>query len=117
MSHYIDPTDHYVEDDSLKWEFTIEESDETARDVSSDTLEYYLLEDRGDDEGDAILSDSDAGVDIIIIGDGSSGRVDVVIDQDQTGAYGGDMLWQRFVVDGPDETRQTFHGPFPVERA
>lgn len=113
MPHDISPDEHYVADESVTWEYTIEE-DGSAKDLSSGSVSWYLLPHKGADTGDAILDDSDSSVSASILSPASDGRVDVTIDADATGDEAGETHWQRLVVEvGGD--KQIWRGSFPIQ--
>lgn len=112
MSHIIDADEHYVENGSLIWEFTIEDEG-AARDLSGVSPEWYLLARRGDPDSEALLSGSDSGVSVAIV-DAPAGRIDVTVEKNVTGGLGGQRYWQRLVVSN-DQTKQVWAGPFPIQ--
>lgn len=114
MSHEISPDNHYVEGESVTWEYTIEE-DGSAKDLSGASLSYYLLNNRGDANSDAVKDDGDSGVSVAFTSDGSDGRVDVTIDQGVTDGLNG-TYWQRLEVDDTGTGLQKWSGPFPINR-
>lgn len=112
MGHEINPDNHYVEDESVTWEYTVEE-DGSAKDIGGATLEWYLLPDKHSDTADAELDHTDSGIDVSLTSDGSDGRFDVTIDQDVTTDLAG-YHWQRVIVDDTGSGKQIWGGPFPI---
>lgn len=112
MSHLIDADEHYVENGSVVWEFTIED-DGGVRDLAGLTPEWYLLEKRGAPDGEAVLSTADSGVTVEVV-DKSNGRVDLTIEKNVTGGLGGKRYWQRLVLQN-DATKQVWGGEFPIQ--
>lgn len=110
MAHEITQDDHYTENESARWEFTVEE-DGSAKDISGASIEWYLLHDDDDDLGDAAYDHDTTGITASLTTDGTDGRVDVVIDQD---VIAEDYYWQVLVVDDTGPGKQKWSGPFPV---
>lgn len=115
MTYDIQPPESYDAGESLTQEFTIEQPDGSAKDISGATVTWELVPDEGDDSGEAILDDGDSGVSVTIV-DGPNGRVDVAIGQDLTTDRGGQRDWQRLTVDDTGDGKQIWSGPFPIGR-
>lgn len=109
MAHVITQDDHYTENESARWEFTIEE-DGSAKDITGASIEWYLLHDDDDALTDAAYDHDTTGIAASIV-TAADGRVDVVIEQDivAEGYY-----WQVLVVDDSGSGKQKWSGPFPV---
>lgn len=114
MSHTIESDDHYVEGESVRWEFTVTR-DGSAYDLTNGSVEWYLLPNRGAPATDAVLDGSSSGVSVSIV-DAAAGRVDVVIDRGVTDGLA-DVYYQRLVVDDSQDGRQIYRGPFPISQA
>lgn len=114
MTHRIEPYEHYVANDSIVWPFNIKE-DGSAKDLSNATVSYYILSERQDNDGDALVDDSDADVTVEIQPGGETGQIRVTI-QKNVLDYPGRHLWHRLQVEDSSGGRKTFGGPFPVNR-
>lgn len=107
----LDPIDGFPAGDSRRLEFTVVFADGTPRDVSDDTIEWYLLDKPYDDIANAIVDGDDPGVEVVTDNrvKTDEGEFDVRIDEDTlTGEWG--SLYQVVRVDAPGETRQSWTG-------
>ncbi len=114
MTHEIDPPRTYAAGESLIQTFSITE-DGSARDITGAAVQWQLLPTQGADAADAILDESETGVDATITDD-VNGTVEVAIDQDVTTDLGGERLYQRLIVDDNGPGKQIWGGVFPIER-
>lgn len=113
MTHDIERYEHHVGGEALVWEFTITE-DRSNRDITGASIEWYLLERRGEANTNAVLDHNDSGVEARIE-DAASGRVDVDIDSGTTEQFAGSMKWQRLIVEDSAGNVQIWNGPFPIQ--
>lgn len=115
MTHKIEPDQEYVEGESAEWFFTIEQ-DGQAKDLTGVSFEWYLLESRGDDPSEAVLSSADTNV-TVTVADQANGEVRLVIEQDVTSGMGGSVYHHRLVGDDDGTGKQIWRGPFPILEA
>lgn len=113
MSHEIERNDHYVGGESVVWGFTIED-DGSTKDISSASVEWYLLESRGQPNEDALLDHTDSGITAQIT-DGPNGEAEVKIESGVTDSYSGSRKWQRFILEDSSGNVQIWRGPFPIQ--
>ena len=106
----LDPIDGWLSPDSRQLLFTVELADGSAKDISNDSLEWYLLAKPYASDGDAVVSGSDPGVEVRTdVVDPTAGESRVDIKQGTlTGEWG--EYHQRVTVDPPDGSRQTWQG-------
>lgn len=114
MTHEIDPPRAYAAGESLIQTFNITE-DNSAKDITGATIDWYLLPAQGADDSNAIHDDSESGIDASIT-DAANGTVKVSIDQDITTDLGGERLYQRLVVDDNGPGKQIWGGIFSIDR-
>lgn len=110
--------DHIAGDSIILGPFTVEESDGSTRDLTNDTLEWYLFDNKYDnDTSKAILSHTDTGVTIEEPPNSSytDGKFQVFVEQDVTTDFNGEK-WQRPVIDAVDASKQTWKGPIEIEQ-
>jgi len=111
----LPPVSGWPQSDSRQLSFTVTQ-DGTAKDISNDEIEWYLLERSYDDPTDAVLSPSDSRVEVrtTAVVDPTQGefRVDIAEDEDSE-------LWgeyhQLVVVDPPGDSRQSWRGPVVID--
>lgn len=107
----LDPVEDWVTGDSHTFAFTVTLEDGSAKDISNDSLKWALLERAYDDRSDAIVTESDSGVEIVTSGtvDPTAGEFEVRVDEDTvTDVWG--RLSQRVAVDPIDDSQQTWIG-------
>jgi hypothetical protein len=114
MTHEIERNEHYVGGESVVWEYTIVNEDEVVRDITGATVEWYLLNRRGEDNSEAVLSHDDSGVSASVQA-GTQGYVEVEIQSGVTDELAGDLYWQRLIVTEVNGRRQIWNGPFPIQ--
>lgn len=92
--------------DSKTLELTLRDESGTAiAGVAASDIEWYLVDDRGDDRSAAVIDETDAAVSVTA--PGPDGRIDIDIDQG-TGIDAG-LYWQ-YIVHDPAGSRQTWLG-------
>lgn len=108
MTHELDPVEHWIAGDSKTFENTVEE-DGSARDITGDTLEWYLFPMGASttDTSNADFSHNDSGVTVNRVDD-SNGRFNVEVNEDVV-TSGGNYI-QRVIVDPTSSTKQTWTG-------
>jgi len=101
--------------DSRQLSFTVEQGG-TPKDITNDTVEWYLLKRPYHDLADAILSGESSGVEIFrdTVVDPTAGEFRVDVDEDATANEWGEY-WQLVVVDPPGGSRQTWRGGVTLE--
>jgi len=114
MTHSIERNEHYVGGESVVWEYTIVNEDEVERDIQGATVEWYLLDRRGDDNADAVLDHDDTGVSAAVQ-DGPNGYLEVELQSGVTDELAGDLYWQRLIVTETNGRRQIWNGRFPIQ--
>lgn len=114
MTHKIERNDDYVGGESVTWEFTIVNENGEERDIRNADVEWYLLNSRGEPDGDAVLDHTDSGVNAGVQ-DGLNGLLEVEIEAGTTEDLAGNMYWQRLVVNETDNVTQIWNGPFPIQ--
>lgn len=121
MTHHIDPYEHFAAGDSIVWPFQIEEGG-SAKPLPSATVEYYVLDDEGDADADAVADHDDAGVTVSVepsspshpdAPDDTTGYVEVDIDAGVVD-HGRETLWQRLRVTDDGGGQRTYGGEWPV---
>lgn len=117
--HYrLDPIEDHVAGDSIIFgPYTVTEDDE-SRDLTNDTIEWYLFDtEHQSSPDDARISHEDGGVHIEDPADGGGredGRVQIYVEQGVTDGHAGEKHF-RVIIDPPDESRQTFKGRIDIE--
>lgn len=110
----IERTDSYVGGESAIWEFVIAGQDVDRKDISGGTGEWYLLDNRGDADSEALLDHSDSEVEVVIVS-GENGKIEVRLDADATTQYAGSMKWHRLIVEDASGSTQIWNGRFPIQ--
>lgn len=103
--------DGFPASDSRVLAFTVLLDDGTPRDISDDTVEWYVVEKPYTDIQTAIVDDASAGVEVVTDSrvDTTAGEFEVRIDEGTlAGSWG--SVYQRVRVDAPGETRQSWTG-------
>lgn len=115
--HRITPIDDVIAGDSVVFgPFTVME-DGSPRDLTTDTLEWYLFETELErDPSNAVIShtDSDVVVEEPPNGSYADGEWQVFVEQGAMDGLHGDY-WQRAIVDAADDTRQTWKGEVSID--
>lgn len=114
MTHSIDRYDHLVGGESIIWKYDVEKTDGTDKDLTSATIDWYLLERRGNADSDALLDKGDSTV-AVRITDEANGVVEVELDPDATKDLAGGMYWQRLVATDNSGNKQVWTGEFPIQ--
>jgi hypothetical protein len=103
--------DGFPASDSRVLAFTVLLADGTPRDISDDTVEWYLLDKPYTDIQSPLVSDSDPGVEVVTDSrvDTTAGEFEVRIDEGTLAGEWG-SVYQRVRVDAIGETRQSWTG-------
>jgi len=101
--------------DSRQLSFSVEQGG-APKDITADTVAWYLLERPYHDLAEAVLSGDSTGVDLRTeqVVDPSAGEFRVDVAEDATGELWGEY-WQLVVVDPPGGSRQTWRGDVTLE--
>lgn len=116
MTHRIDPDEHYIEGETVIWEFTVEDSDGNTKDLTGGSVEWYLVDDEYEANSNSILYHGHSSVNATLAS-AQDGRVDVSIAASATKGMGGEVHWHRLQVKDSAGNLQKWSGKFPIDRA
>lgn len=107
----IPEIDGFPASDSRRLEFTVLLADGSPRDISNDSVEWYLLDKPYDPDADAIVDGTSTGVEIVTDSrvDTTNGEFQIRIGADTLAEEWGPVV-QRVRIDAPGDTELSWRG-------
>lgn len=116
MTHETQDISGYHAGDAREIEVTVEDDAGNNVDITgAQEIEYYIKEDEGDPDGEALLEKSLSNTDEIEITDGANGMFTVYIDTGDTDGMTGSKHHRARLTDGDGNRSTLFTGNITIE--